>query len=79
MEGVTHIASTSTNLESQSIVLAFGGPDIFFSRLAPSRAFDILPESFNRHLLFAVVMVLIGVTKYLKDKNKTSQISMGWS
>ena len=33
VEGVTGISSVRTNLESQSLMLAYGGPDIFFSRI----------------------------------------------
>ena len=79
VDGVTSIISASTNLESQSLMLAYGGPDIFFSRIAPSKGFDLLPDSFNRQFLLVVVFGLIGVTRWLNDKNKTASLNLGWS
>jgi len=61
VESAKSILSTPTDLESQSLVLAFGGPDIFFARTSPSKGFDLLPESFNRALLSIVVAGLMVV------------------
>lgn len=73
------IISSKTNLESHSLMLAYGGPDVFFSRLAPSKGFDVLPDSFNRQLLIVAVFGLIGVTKWINDKNKTTTVKLGWA
>lgn len=61
VESVRSIITAPTDLESQSLVLAFGGPDIFFARTSPSRGFDLLPDSFNKALLSLVVIALLGV------------------
>lgn len=79
VEGVAGISSVRTNLESQSLMLAYGGPDIFFSRIAPSKGFDLLPESFNRQLLLTAVFILVGITKWLSDKNKSTSLGLGWA
>jgi hypothetical protein len=61
VESVQSIISAPTDLESQSLILAFGGPDIFFARTSPSRGFDLLPDSFNRILLSVVVVGLLAL------------------
>lgn len=66
VESVASIVSSQTDLESQTLVLAFGGPDIFFTRTSPSRGFDLLPESFNRPLLSIVVAGLLIVLFVVK-------------
>ena len=75
IESVTSIVSTAANVESQSLVFAHGGPDLFFTRLSPSRGFDLLPDSFNRALLSVVVVglcVLVGSVKKMSTKKMTS-------
>lgn len=79
VEGVTSIQSTAANLESQTLVIAYGGPDVFFARYAPSKGFDSLPESFNK---FAIIMVLVGLYAVLKTLKKMSEkkfVKLGWS
>eukprot|EP00554_Chaetoceros_debilis_P007419 CAMPEP_0194072748 /NCGR_PEP_ID=MMETSP0149-20130528/395_1 /TAXON_ID=122233 /ORGANISM="Chaetoceros debilis, Strain MM31A-1" /LENGTH=1164 /DNA_ID=CAMNT_0038752653 /DNA_START=169 /DNA_END=3663 /DNA_ORIENTATION=+ len=73
------IISTSANLESQTLVMALGGPDIFFSRFAPSKGFDSLPESFNKLL---IVMVLIGLSMVLRTTKRIGEnrsVKLFWS
>lgn len=76
---VSKIVSTSTALESQSLILAFGGPDIFFSRISPSRGFDLLPESFNRMLLSIVVIALVSVLFVVKTMGEKKMVKDGWA
>jgi hypothetical protein len=79
IEKIQHIVTASTDLESQSLVLAFGGPDIFFSRTSPSRGFDLLPESFSRPLLSILVVGLLFVLIVVKRRvAKKSRLS-GWA
>lgn len=75
----TTIMSAPTNLESQSLVLAFGGPDIFFSRVAPSKGFDLLPEDFNRILLIAVLLGLLTVLVVVKIMSRRKSVKFGWT
>lgn len=78
VESVSSIISAPTHLESQSLILAFGGSDIFFARTSPSRGFDLLPDSFNRILLSIVVIAifvgLVVVQRMVSKKVKKS----GW-
>jgi hypothetical protein len=52
------------------LVIAYGGPDIFFSRLSPSMAFDLLPDDFNRGLLTVVLVGLIVLLNVMQQINK---------
>jgi hypothetical protein len=79
IESASIIISTAANLESQTLVMALGGPDIFFTRFAPSNGFDSLPDSFNK---LAIVMVLIGLYVVLSTLKKMSEkkfVNLFWS
>jgi len=78
VEGVKHIVSAPTDLESQSLVMAFGGPDIFFARTSPSRGFDLLPDSFNRVMLSIVVVVLLLGALFLQRIVFSKTVKKGW-
>lgn len=74
---VTLIAATPSQLESTSIVLALGGPDIFCTRVSPSKGFDSLNPDFNRPFLVATVtltLVLWVVTKRMLDKKTLKEL-----
>lgn len=73
------IISTSASLESQSLVLAYGGADIFFTRLAPSKGFDLLPENFNRILLSIVVLGLVVALAVVKSMAGKKMVKLAWS
>lgn len=76
---VQSISSASANVESQSLVLAFGGPDIFFTRLAPSKGFDLLPDDFNRGMLTVVLVGLIVLLNVIQWMNKKKVVSTIWA
>lgn len=78
VEGVQSIVSAPTDLESQTLVLAFGGPDIFFARTSPSKGFDLLPDSFNRPLLSIVVAGLLVVLVVVQGMAKKKVQKQGW-
>lgn len=73
------IISTSAGLESQSLVLAYGGADIFFTRLAPSKGFDLLPESFNKILLSIVVVGLLVAVAVVRNMGTKKMVKLAWS
>ena len=79
VEEVSSIQSTAANLESQTLIIAYGGPDVFFTRYAPSKGFDSLPESFNK---FAIIMVSAGLYAILNTLKKMSEkkmVKIGWT
>jgi len=79
IERVSSIISTAANLESQTLVLAYGGPDIFFTRFAPSKSFDSLPENFNKLLLLLVMIALfVGLMK-AKSMAGRKAVKFGWA
>jgi ER membrane protein complex subunit 1 len=55
--GCKHFVAAPTGLESTSIVAAFG-LDLFLTRRAPSKEFDLLSESFGRGTLLATMAAL---------------------
>ena len=73
------IISTAANLESQTLILALGGPDIFFTRFAPSKGFDSLPDSFNKLAIVIVVIGLFMVLKALKRMGENKSVKLFWS
>jgi len=79
VSSVQSIASASANVESQSLVLAYGGPDVFFARLAPSKGFDLLPDDFNRGLLSVVLVGLIVLLNVIQRMNKKKMVATIWS
>ncbi|CAI5497671.1 unnamed protein product [Closterium sp. Naga37s-1] len=75
IEGLRHILSFPTRLESTTLVLAHG-LDLFFVRTAPSRVFDSLGEDFSFALLLGTIAVLsiaILVTWGLSRKQELKQ------
>ncbi|KAI2489725.1 Protein of unknown function (DUF1620) [Fragilaria crotonensis] len=79
VHAVSAIVSSSTALESQSLILAFGGPDVFFARISPSNGFDLLPESFSRMLLSTVVIALLVVFFVVKNMGEKKAIQNSWA
>uniref|UniRef100_A0A6U6JLV7 ER membrane protein complex subunit 1 n=1 Tax=Odontella aurita TaxID=265563 RepID=A0A6U6JLV7_9STRA len=73
------IESAAAQVESASLTLAFGGPDVFYARLSPSRGFDLLPDSFNRPLLSVVVLGLVAVVVALKGMSNKKMVAVGWT
>jgi hypothetical protein len=78
VDNVKGIVTAPTDLESQTLVLAYGGPDIFFARTSPSRGFDLLPESFNRTLLSLVVAALLVLMVVANQRVSAKIRQAGW-
>jgi len=78
VEGVHALLTAPTDLESQSLILAYGGPDLFFTRTSPSRGFDLLPDSFNRTLLSLVVAALLVVLAVMRSRAAKKHQAQGW-
>lgn len=79
VENASLIISTAANLESQTCILACGGPDVFFTRFAPSREFDSLPENFNKLLIVIVVVGLFVVMNVIKKMGDKKNVKLFWS
>jgi len=77
-EPFTSIVSTSTSLESQSLVLGFGGPDIFFTRTSPTKGFDLLPETFNKILVGGTTVGIVIALFVVQRMGKKKILKQGW-
>ncbi|CAG8670205.1 15987_t:CDS:10, partial [Racocetra fulgida] len=56
--GIRHITTSPALLESTSLVLAYG-LDLWFTREAPSKTFDVLSEDFSKGTLLATILGLV--------------------
>lgn len=79
MEPFTSIVSSTTALESQSLVFGFGGPDLFFTRTSPTRGFDLLPETFNKMLVGAATVGIVAALLVVQRMGKKKALKQGWS
>jgi hypothetical protein len=64
-------------LESTSLVLAYG-VDMFFTRSAPSKTFDMLPEDFQYGLLIVTVIGLTVATVMVIMASKRADLNLLW-
>lgn len=78
VESVTTVVSAPTALESQSLVLAFGGPDLFFTRTSPSKGFDLLPDNYSRILVSFVTAGLVIVLFVVRQMGSQKALKQGW-
>lgn len=60
---IRKITTSPAILESTSLVFAYG-LDLFFTRVTPSKTFDILKDDFD-HLLITAVLVFLAVASYV--------------
>lgn len=58
VEGLRGIISVPANLESTSLIFAYG-VDLFYTHTAPSRIYDSLTEDFNYALLLITIVALV--------------------
>lgn len=75
---VTNVVTSPTSLESQSLIFAFGGPDLFFTRTSPSKGFDLLPDSFSKILVSIVSIGLIIVLFVVRRMGSKKALKQGW-
>jgi hypothetical protein len=76
VRGITKIISVPTKLESTTLVIALG-QDIFITRVAPSKYFDILSKDFSYSgliLTFVLLVVGIAVSKHFADSKELSEL-----
>ncbi|KAL7554367.1 hypothetical protein ACHAWF_017814 [Thalassiosira exigua] len=78
VSSVRSVSSAPANVESQSLVLAHGGPDVFFVRMAPAKGFDLLPDDFNRGLLTVVLVGLIALLIVIQRMNGKKMVTTVW-
>mmetsp|Transcript_15598 Transcript_15598/g.25261 ORF Transcript_15598/g.25261 Transcript_15598/m.25261 type:complete len:488 (-) Transcript_15598:63-1526(-) len=78
LEPFTHIVTAETSLESQSLVLGFGGPDLFFIRTSPTKGFDLLPETFNKFLVGAATVGIVIALLTVQRMGNRKALQQSW-
>ncbi|KPJ04346.1 Uncharacterized protein KIAA0090-like [Papilio xuthus] len=64
-------------IESTSLVLATG-LDMYYTRVAPSKTFDLLKEDFDYHLISIVLVALVVATYSTKYFASRKMLKMAW-
>ncbi|KNC53424.1 uncharacterized protein AMSG_08932 [Thecamonas trahens ATCC 50062] len=78
VEGITTIVAAPCELESHSLVLAYGSPDVFFTRVAPSGEFDLLGDAFQYGgLMLTMVALPLGMF-VLKSLVERKDLAAKW-
>eukprot|EP00916_Digyalum_oweni_P013225 GHVL01021727.1.p1 GENE.GHVL01021727.1~~GHVL01021727.1.p1 ORF type:complete len:1000 (+),score=160.76 GHVL01021727.1:36-3035(+) len=75
--GIKDIVSSPTNLESTSLVLAYG-LDLFFTPLQPAKGFDVLSQSFNYPLLVMSIVALAAGLLWSSYATKRNKLAFNW-
>ncbi len=77
VERVHTMATRPSHLESTTILLAWGGLDVFSGRVIPSTRFDVLAPDFNYVQLILVLIMMVlstfGLSSYVRHKKLVSQ------
>ncbi|KAF9920551.1 hypothetical protein FBU30_009610 [Linnemannia zychae] len=74
---IKKIVTSPTLLESTSIVVAFG-QDVFVTRDAPSKTFDILNEDFSKSQLMLTIVALVVVLVVTKPMVASKELKELW-
>lgn len=74
---ITGIHTSPAGLESTSLVLVYG-LDLFYTRVAPSRTFDVLKDDFEYWLITAVLSGLISAAYITKKLASRKAIKQAW-
>lgn len=76
--GAKRILSAPSLLESSSMVLSYGHPDVHFNRVLPSADFDLLGADFNYPLLTLLLAILGALVWYLQRMQRNKHIRTMW-
>ncbi|ESK86134.1 duf1620 domain-containing protein [Moniliophthora roreri MCA 2997] len=74
---VRHIITAPSLLESTSLVFAYG-LDLFCTRVAPSKTFDVLSESFNKTQLVITILALVVAIMFAKPAVRRKKLKEKW-
>ncbi|CAK1541268.1 unnamed protein product [Leptosia nina] len=77
VQRVRAIYAAPSGLESTSLVLATG-LDLFYTRVAPSKTFDLLKDDFDYHLISIVLAALIVATYSTKYFASRKMLKQAW-
>jgi hypothetical protein len=71
------VAVEAAELESTQLMLAHG-LDLFYTRLTPSKSFDMVPDDFPYALLVLILLALFGSTAVLSRLQKRGVLKAKW-
>lgn len=77
MRGLRSVVAEPAALESSSLLFAHG-LDLFYSRLSPSKTFDLLPDDFPMALLVIVVVGMAAANAALSVLNRRNALNKKW-
>lgn len=72
------IVASPANLESTTLTLTYG-LDLFFTRVQPSKTFDLLPDDFPFAMLVIVTVALLSGAFILKRMEDNSAVKRKWA
>lgn len=72
------VSSPSMALESSSLVLVYG-LDVYFTRVSPSKGFDLLSSDFNRPLLTAILAAMAAIVLVLRRIYRRKVVAQAWA
>ncbi|KAG0138397.1 hypothetical protein HOY82DRAFT_575518 [Tuber indicum] len=75
--GITDIVTTPAQLESTSIIFAYGG-DLFGTRVTPSMPFDVLGKGFSKIQLVGTILALGVGVGFVSPMVRRKQINQRW-
>ena len=76
---IARVATAPARLESTSLVLMYGGIDVFFTRTSPSQGFDVLASDFNKPLLIFLLAALAILVVVLRRLYVKKTLRMTWA
>ncbi|CAI5747328.1 unnamed protein product [Peronospora destructor] len=77
VENLKSISTASAELESTTLVFAHG-LDMFYVRMAPVKAFDLLPSDFNHEMLILLCVAFLVVTFLTKALAQRKALQTAW-
>ena len=77
VEKIRGIHTAAAGLESTSLVLAYG-LDLYFTRVTPSRKFDVLKEDFDYIFISGVLSALILGTIVSSKLASIRKLNLSW-
>ena len=77
VENLNAISTTSTELESTTLVFAHG-LDMFYVRMTPAKSFDLLPSDFNHEMLILLCLAFLVATYLTKALARRKALQTAW-
>jgi ER membrane protein complex subunit 1 len=71
------IETSPTGLESTSVVFVYG-LDLYCTRIAPSKGFDLLKDDFDYYVISSVLAALIGAAFITKKLSQRKSLKQAW-